>query len=103
MFTVKGVYENGQVRLLGPISVRGPVEVKVTFPAGTDEHAQDSLWPLYGGDKARQKALEAFERVVGLLDGLTTEQRHKFDKAVSRRRPFFGPRDVDWTQETEPQ
>jgi hypothetical protein len=103
VLTVKGIYENGRVRLLSPISVCGPVEVEVTFPAEADEQAQTSLWPLYGGEKARRQALEAFERIVGLLDDLTPEQQQAFNEAVTRHRPFLGPRDVDWTKESKPQ
>ncbi len=101
MLTVKGVYENGQVRLLRPVDVRGPVEVEVTFPAETNESERTSLWPLYGGEKARQEALEAFERIVGLLDDLTPSQQRMFEEAVARRRPFVGHRDVDWVKEPE--
>ncbi len=88
MLTVKGVYENGQVRLLKPINIDGPVEVQVSFPE-TGTPTQASLWSLYGGDKARQKALQALEGVIGLLDDLTPEQQRMFDEAVTLDRHLY--------------
>lgn len=85
MRTVKGIYENGQVRLLEPINVREPVEVEVTFPDGKETGKQQSLWTHYGGDQARQEALEALQNVTGLLNDLIPSQLEQFEEIVARR------------------
>jgi hypothetical protein len=83
MFTVKGIYEHGLVRLVEPLptDTPEPAEVTVTFTeAGTAAGLADAT------------ALEAFEGIVGLLSDLTPKELEKYDEAVRRRSPFIGPR-----------
>ena len=87
MFTVKGVYEDGRIRLLEPVppGLPEPQEVTVTFAE-----------PVTGNGSTNPEAVEAALALIGLLDHLTPEQLAEFDAAVERHSPFFGPREVTW-------
>ncbi|MBI3763031.1 MAG: hypothetical protein HY260_14375 [Chloroflexi bacterium] len=84
MLVVKGIYERGLVRLLEPLpaDTPEPLEVTVTFAEPTNGHTV-AVDPV---------TLAALEGIIGLLNDLTPEELNKFDEAVQRRSPFFGPR-----------
>ena len=76
MLTVKGVYENGQVRLLEPVAVPEPCKVQVTF-VQADEPGQ-------GLSPAQRSALA----IIGLYNEMSSEQQHRFDEAMAWRLSF---------------
>ena len=87
MFTVKGIYKDGQIRLLEPVpaEINEPQEVTVTFAE-----------PLADNDRRNSEAVTAALSIIGLLDDLSPEQLADFEAAVARRSPFFGPREITW-------
>ena len=82
MLTLKGIYEHGVVRLLDPVPAETPepAEVLVTFDGSPQPQPVDP------------EALQALEGIIGLLNDLTPEELERYDEAVKRRSPFFGPR-----------
>ena len=76
MLTVKGIYENGQVRLLEPVAVSEPCKVQVTF-VEADE-------PEQGLTPAQRSALA----IIGLYNEMSPEQQQRFDEAMTWRLSF---------------
>lgn len=95
MLVIKGIYEHGQVRLLGlvPAHITEPQEVTVTFvePQEGDSHAI-----LQQAQAELNEATDAAFALIGLLNNLTPEQLEAFDNILKRRSPFFGPREIAW-------
>jgi predicted DNA-binding antitoxin AbrB/MazE fold protein len=73
MLTVRGIYENGQIRLLEPVTVPEPCKVPVTF-VEVDEQKQELT-------AAQQSALA----VIGLYNEMSPEQQQCFDEAMTWR------------------
>ncbi|MBC8448522.1 MAG: hypothetical protein H8D78_12310 [Chloroflexi bacterium] len=85
MLAVRGIYKDGQINLLEPVSLTGPRLVTITF---LDEAPIQS--------PVNHEGLEALEGIVGLLRDLTPKEEERFDEAIERRSPFIGPREVAW-------
>jgi len=95
LLMIKGVYEDGRVRLLEPVpeEVEGPQRVVVIF----GEPDKETLETVSKQKEAKSgEASRAALGLVGLLEDLTPEQLEVFDDAIKRRSPFFGPREVSW-------
>ncbi len=73
MLTVRGIYENGRIRLLEPVTVSEPCKVQVTF-VQADEQKQELT-------AAQQSALA----VIGLYNEMSPEQQQRFDEAMTWR------------------
>ena len=67
MRAVKAVYEDGNVSLSEPVSLRGRHEVTVLIP------------------EPKEEGIAATLACAGMLNDLTPEQRARFDVALSRR------------------
>jgi hypothetical protein len=59
MKAVKGIYENGQLKLSEPAPEEGPVDVLVVFPENGDD-----AWERILNDPAPRPALQKFMREV---------------------------------------
>lgn len=74
MIAVPGIYENGAVRLLEPVSVSKPCRVEVIFSKKSTELTE---------------AQETARAIIGLTKDLTAEEQQLFDEAL-KRQPWFG-------------
>jgi predicted DNA-binding antitoxin AbrB/MazE fold protein len=80
MISVQGIYENGVIRLLEPVSVSKPCKVKVIFTETPPEPTE---------------AQEAAIAILGLTEGLTPEEQRLFDEALQRQSWFGQHREFD--------
>ncbi|NCO39432.1 MAG: hypothetical protein COZ06_01655 [Armatimonadetes bacterium CG_4_10_14_3_um_filter_66_18] len=76
MRAVKAVYEDGNVSLREPVSLKGRHEVTVLIP------------------EPREDGIAATMACAGMLNDLTPEQQRKFDEALSRKVWFSGRGDL---------
>jgi predicted DNA-binding antitoxin AbrB/MazE fold protein len=76
MLTVRGIYENGHIRLLEPVTIPEPCPVQVTFVQ--EAETEQELTP------AQQSALA----VIGLYNEMSAEQQQSFDEAMTWRLSF---------------
>ena len=76
VITVSGVYENGQIRLLEPVTVPEPCKVQVTFVQNDKPEQKPTL--------AQQSALA----IIGLYNEMSPAQQQRFDQAMTWRLSF---------------
>ncbi len=76
VITVRGVYENGQIRLLESVTVSEPCKVQVTFVQNDRPEPKSTL--------AQQSALA----IIGLYDEMSPAQQQRFDQAMTWRLSF---------------
>jgi predicted DNA-binding antitoxin AbrB/MazE fold protein len=76
VITVSGIYENGQIRLLEPVTVSEPCEVQVTF-VQNDKSEQEPT-------PAQKSALA----IIGLYNEMSPAQQQRFDQAMAWRLSF---------------
>ncbi len=76
VITVRGVYENGQIRLLESVTVSEPCKVQVTFVQNDRPESKSTL--------AQQSALA----IIGLYDEMSPAQQQRFDQAMTWRLSF---------------
>lgn len=81
MFAVKGVYENGQVKLLEKVERQDPCEVVVTFLEDSED------------EETRRKRIEEIMSFAGMLNDLSEDQMAAFDQSLMDR--FSFNREID--------
>ena len=81
MHAVKGIYENGRVKLLEKVGRQDPCEVIVTFL----EDEEDEV--------TRRKRIEEIMSFAGMLNDLSEDQMAAFDQSLMDR--FSFNREID--------
>ena len=87
LLSVRGVYENGVVRLLSPVEVKGKFDLIVTFVEPVKEDGRKGGEESHDLEEQRRKILS----FAGLLSDLTDRERQVMGEAMRRPLDMFAP------------
>jgi predicted DNA-binding antitoxin AbrB/MazE fold protein len=87
LLSVRGVYENGVVRLLSPVEVKGKFDLIVTFVEPAAEAGRKGGEESHDLEEQRRKILS----FAGLLSDLTDRERQVMGEAMRRPLDMFAP------------
>ena len=87
LLSVRGVYENGVVRLLSPVEVKGKFDLIVTFVEPLEEDGRKGGEESHDLEEKRRKILS----FAGLLSDLTDRERQVMGEAMRRPLDMFAP------------
>ena len=89
LLSVRGIYENGMVRLLEPVEVEGRFHLIVTFVKPIEGDGREAI------EEQEVQELPAM-RFFGMWADLTPEEEAALEEGMKRDDWFAGRPEIDW-------